>query len=188
MDQAGEPGTSPICPSARGYSVYHRDPCRKGTGRVNWLRAPYRNPAAVDDAGAKRRGTECRGAVKFAGHQGLVQQLASSSNGHATRCPPPHGRDDGSSRDSDSHRRWPGQSFWRPFWWPFRSGRWGQQATQQMMDGGPVHRGAQIGTMLHRLNTANAGWSDTMIKRLTSDLRSGVQTVRIILEPHHLGR
>lgn len=27
-----------------------------------------------------------------------------------------------------------------------------------------------------------------MIKRLTSDLRSGVQTVRIILEPRHLGR
>ena len=27
-----------------------------------------------------------------------------------------------------------------------------------------------------------------MIKRLTSDLRSGVQSVRIILEPRHLGR
>ena len=42
--------------------------------------------------------------------------------------------------------------------------------------------------LLHRLDTANAGWSETMIKRLTSDLRSGVQTVRIILEPRHLGR
>lgn len=43
-------------------------------------------------------------------------------------------------------------------------------------------------TMLHRLNTANAGWSDTMIRRLTSDLRAGVQNVRIILEPRQLGR
>ena len=42
--------------------------------------------------------------------------------------------------------------------------------------------------MLHRLNTANAGWSETMIKRLTSDLRAGVQSVRIILEPRNLGR
>ena len=48
--------------------------------------------------------------------------------------------------------------------------------------------GAADRTMLHRLNTDNAGWSETMVKRLTSDLRSGAQSVRIILEPRKLGR
>ena len=43
-------------------------------------------------------------------------------------------------------------------------------------------------TLLHRLNTEDATWSQTMVKRLISDLRSGVQQVRIILEPQHLGR
>ena len=42
-------------------------------------------------------------------------------------------------------------------------------------------------TLLHRLNTEDATWSQTMVKRLISDLRSGVQQVRIILEPQHLG-
>ena len=63
----------------------------------------------------------------------------------------------------------------------------GQQAAQQMVDGGQA-RGAADRTILHRLNTDNAGWSETMVKRLTADLRSGVQNVRIILEPHQLGR
>ena len=63
----------------------------------------------------------------------------------------------------------------------------GHTASQGFADAAPS-RDAADRTMLHRLNTANAGWSDTMIKRLTSDLRSGVQTVRIILEPRHLGR
>jgi len=62
-----------------------------------------------------------------------------------------------------------------------------QQSAQQMMDGG-LARGASDRTLLHRLNTDNAGWSETMVKRLTADLRSGVQNVRIILEPHQLGR
>ncbi len=63
----------------------------------------------------------------------------------------------------------------------------GHTASQAPADTAPS-RDAADRTMLHRLNTANAGWSDTMIKRLTSDLRSGVQTVRIILEPRKLGR
>ena len=63
----------------------------------------------------------------------------------------------------------------------------GQSAAQGFADAAPS-RDLADRTMLHRLNTANAGWSETMIKRLTSDLRSGVQTVRIILEPRHLGR
>jgi hypothetical protein len=63
----------------------------------------------------------------------------------------------------------------------------GQSAAQGFADASPS-RDVADRTMLHRLNTANAGWSETMIKRLTSDLRSGVQTVRIILEPRHLGR
>ncbi|MEK9855221.1 MAG: flagellar hook-length control protein FliK, partial [Rhodobiaceae bacterium] len=63
----------------------------------------------------------------------------------------------------------------------------GQSAAQGFADASPS-RDVADRTMLHRLNTANAAWSETMIKRLTSDLRSGVQTVRIILEPRHLGR
>ncbi|MDC2981619.1 flagellar hook-length control protein FliK [SAR116 cluster bacterium] len=62
-----------------------------------------------------------------------------------------------------------------------------QQFAQQMADGG-MARGASDRTLLHRLNTDNAGWSEVMVKRLTADLRSGVQNVRIILEPRQLGR
>ena len=62
-----------------------------------------------------------------------------------------------------------------------------QQSAQQMADGG-MTRGAADRTLLHRLNTDNTGWSETMVKRLTADLRSGVQNVRIILEPRQLGR
>jgi len=40
----------------------------------------------------------------------------------------------------------------------------------------------------HRLNMSQSGWPETMVRRLESDLRSGVQTIRIILEPRHLGR
>ena len=63
----------------------------------------------------------------------------------------------------------------------------GQQSTQQSVDSG-IARGTADRTLLHRLNTDNASWSETMVKRLTADLRSGVQNVRIILEPHQLGR
>ena len=63
----------------------------------------------------------------------------------------------------------------------------GHTASQGFAEAAPS-RGVAERTMLHRLNTENAGWSDNMIKRLTSDLRSGVQSVRIILEPRHLGR
>ena len=63
----------------------------------------------------------------------------------------------------------------------------GQSASQHAADAAPS-RDVADRTMLHRLNTANAGWSETMIKRLTSDLRAGVQSVRIILEPRNLGR
>ena len=64
----------------------------------------------------------------------------------------------------------------------------GQQSPQQMADGGLLARGSADRTLLHRLNTDNAGWSETMVKRLTADLRAGVQSVRIILEPQKLGR
>ena len=60
-------------------------------------------------------------------------------------------------------------------------------AAQQLVDAGASQDSAGR-TMLYRLNTANAGWSETMVRRLTSDLQSGVQTVRIILEPRQLGR
>ena len=56
-----------------------------------------------------------------------------------------------------------------------------------MADGGQA-RGPADRTLLHRLNTDSAGWSQTMVKRLTADLRAGVQNVRIILEPQKLGR
>ena len=62
-----------------------------------------------------------------------------------------------------------------------------QQSAQQIADGG-MARGTSDRTLLHRLNTDNAGWSEVMVKRLTADLRSGVQNVRIILEPRQLGR
>ena len=62
-----------------------------------------------------------------------------------------------------------------------------QQSAQQMANGG-MARGTSDRTLLHRLNTDNAGWSEVMVKRLTADLRSGVQNVRIILEPRQLGR
>ena len=62
-----------------------------------------------------------------------------------------------------------------------------QSGAQQMADGG-MSRGSADRTLLHRLNTDNAGWSETMVKRLTADLRSGVQNVRIILEPRQLGK
>ena len=62
-----------------------------------------------------------------------------------------------------------------------------QSAAQQMADGGQA-RGPADRTLLHRLNTDSAGWSQTMVKRLTADLRAGVQNVRIILEPQKLGR
>ena len=62
-----------------------------------------------------------------------------------------------------------------------------QTAAQQFVDAGTSQDSAGR-TMLYRLNTANAGWSETMVRRLTSDLQSGVQTVRIILEPRQLGR
>jgi len=73
----------------------------------------------------------------------------------------------------------------------------GQQGGQQ---GGSAHTAAQQfvdasasqdsagRTMLYRLNTANAGWYETMVRRLTSALQSGVQPVRLILEPRQLGR
>lgn len=69
-----------------------------------------------------------------------------------------------------------------------QSGQGGGQSPSHGFADTGVSRDLAERTMLHRLNTANAGWSDTMIKRLTSDLRSGMQTVRIILEPRHLGR
>ena len=63
----------------------------------------------------------------------------------------------------------------------------GQSASHYAADPTPS-RDVADRAILHRLNTANAGWSETMIKRLTSDLRAGVQSVRIILEPRNLGR
>ena len=62
-----------------------------------------------------------------------------------------------------------------------------QQSAHQLADG-DMARGTSERTLLHRLNTDNAGWSEVMVKRLTADMRSGVQNVRIILEPRQLGR
>jgi len=63
----------------------------------------------------------------------------------------------------------------------------GQAGTQHMVDAGSA-RGTGDRTMLHRLNTETAGWSEAMVKRLSSDLQAGVRNVRMILEPRHLGR
>ena len=69
-----------------------------------------------------------------------------------------------------------------------QSGQGGGQSASQFAADFASSRDVADRAMLHRLNTANAGWSETMIKRLTSDLRAGVQSVRIILEPRNLGR
>ena len=62
------------------------------------------------------------------------------------------------------------------------SGQSGGQSGGQMAESG-MARGTADRTLLHRLNTDNASWSETMVKRLTADLRSGAQNVRIILDP-----
>ena len=69
-----------------------------------------------------------------------------------------------------------------------QSGQGGGQSASQFAADFASSRDVADRAMLHRLNTANAGWSETMVKRLTSDLRAGVQSVRIILEPRNLGR
>ena len=62
-----------------------------------------------------------------------------------------------------------------------------QSGSQQAMDAA-AGRGTADRTMMHRLNTETAGWSEAMVKRLTADLRAGVRNVRMILHPQHLGR
>ena len=42
--------------------------------------------------------------------------------------------------------------------------------------------------MAHRLNMEQSGWPENMVRQLDSNLRSGVQTIRIVLEPRQLGR
>ena len=118
--------------------------------------------------------------------QGLVQQLASSSNG-GNPLSAVNGQDSGQNLSANATASTAGGQSGNHSGGHSGGQSGGQQAAQQMMDGGPA-RGAADRTILHRLNTDNAGWSETMVKRLTADLRSGVQNVRIILEPHQLGR
>ena len=118
--------------------------------------------------------------------QGLAQQLASSSNG-GKPLSANNGQDSGqNSAVSASTNNAGGQSGNHA---GGHSGgqSGGQQLAQQIVDS-ELTRGTADRTILHRLNTDNAGWSETMVKRLTADLRSGVQNVRIILEPRQLGR
>ena len=117
--------------------------------------------------------------------QGFVQQLASSSNsGNPSSAI--NGQDGGQNFAANATASTAGgQSNHSGGHSGGQSG--GQQATQQIVDGS-LARGAADRMIIHRLNTDNAGWSETMVKRLTADLRSGVQNVRIILEPHQLGR
>ena len=118
--------------------------------------------------------------------QGLAQQLASSSNG-GKPLSANNGQDNGqNSAVSASTTNAGGQSGNHA---GGHSGgqSGGQQLAQQIVDS-ELTRGTADRTILHRLNTDNAGWSETMVKRLTADLRSGVQNVRIILEPRQLGR
>ena len=42
--------------------------------------------------------------------------------------------------------------------------------------------------MEHRLNMGRSGWPENMIRQLNSNLQSGAQSIRIILEPRQLGR
>lgn len=68
------------------------------------------------------------------------------------------------------------------------SGQGNAQSNAQHAMDASQSRGSADRTLLHRLNTDQAGWSESMVRRLTSDLRAGIQTVRIVLEPRHLGR
>ena len=184
MDQAGETGDD--------GSVHRRAEIQTAVKGMTERAASQNKPAEIQ--GLRQQMTQARSDAgqnaapsNSVAMQGLVQQLASSSNG-GNPLSAVNGQDSGQNFAANATASTAGGQSGNHTGGHSGGGQsGGQQATQQMVDGG-LARGAADRTILHRLNTDNAGWSETMVKRLTADLRSGVQNVRIILEPHQLGR
>ena len=182
MDQSGETGDD--------GSVHRRADIQPAVKGMTERAASQNKPAEIQ--GLRQQMTQAQSdagqnaaSSNSVAMQGLVQQLASSLNG-GNPSSAVNGQDGGQNFAANATASTAGgQGNHTGGHSGGQSG--GQQATQQMVDGG-LARGAADRTILHRLNTDNAGWSETMVKRLTADLRSGVQNVRIILEPQELGR
>ncbi|MGC6519989.1 MAG: flagellar hook-length control protein FliK [Candidatus Puniceispirillaceae bacterium] len=183
MDQAGDTGDD--------GSVHRRADIQAAVKGMTESAASQNKPAEIQ--GLRQQITQARSDAgqnaapsNSAAMQGLVQQLASSSNG-GNPLSAVNGQDSGQNLAANATASTAGGQSGNHAGGHSGNQSGGQQAAQQMVDGGPA-RGAADRTILHRLNTDNAGWSETMVKRLTADLRSGVQNVRIILEPRQLGR
>ena len=183
MDQAGDTGDD--------GSVHRRADIQTAVKGMTERAASQNKPAEIQ--GLRQQMTQARSDAgqnaapsNSAAMQGLVQQLASSSNG-GNPLSAVNGQDSGQNLSANATASTAGGQSGNHSGGHSGGQSGGQQAAQQMMDDGPA-RGAADRTILHRLNTDNAGWSETMVKRLTTDLRSGVQNVRIILEPRQLGR
>ena len=183
MDQAGDTGDD--------GSVHRRAGIQTAVKGITEMAASQNKPADIQ--GLRQQMTQARSDVgqnaapsNSAAIQGLVQQLASSSNG-GNPLSAVNGQDSGQNLSANATASNAGGQSGNHSGGHSGGQSGGQQAAQQMVDGGPA-RGVADRTILHRLNTDNAGWSETMVKRLTADLRSGVQNVRIILEPRQLGR
>ena len=183
MDQAGDTGDD--------GSVHRRADIQAAVKGMTERATSQNKPAEIQ--GLRQQMTQARSDAgqnaapsNSAAMQGLVQQLASSSNG-GNPLSAVNGQDSGQNLAANATASTAGGQSGNHAGGHSGNQSGGQQAAQQMVDGGPA-RGAADRTILHRLNTDNAGWSETMVKRLTADLRSGVQNVRIILEPRQLGR
>ena len=183
MDQAGDTGDD--------GSVHRRADIQAAVKGMTERAASQNKPAEIQ--GLRQQMTQARSDAgqnaapsNSAAMQGLVQQLASSSNG-GNPLSTVNGQDSGQNLAANATASTAGGQSGNHAGGHSGNQSGGQQAAQQMVDGGPA-RGVADRTILHRLNTDNAGWSETMVKRLTADLRSGVQNVRIILEPRQLGR
>ncbi|MEC7189612.1 MAG: flagellar hook-length control protein FliK, partial [Pseudomonadota bacterium] len=183
MDQAGDTGDD--------GSVHRRADIQAAVRGMTERATSQNKPAEIE--GLRQQMTQARSDARqnaapsnSAAMQGLVQQLASSANG-GNPLSAVNGQDSGQNLAANATASTAGGQSGNHAGGHSGNQSGGQQAAQQMVDGGPA-RGVADRTILHRLNTDNAGWSETMVKRLTADLRSGVQNVRIILEPRQLGR
>ena len=183
MDQAGDTGDD--------GSVHRRADIQAAVKGMTERATSQNKPAEIQ--ALRQQMTQARSDAgqnvapsNSAAMQGLVQQLASSSNG-GNPLSAVNGQDSGQNLAANTTASTAGGQSGNHAGGHSGNQSGGQQAAQQTVDGGPA-RGVADRTILHRLNTDNAGWSETMVKRLTADLRSGVQNVRIILEPRQLGQ
>lgn len=54
--------------------------------------------------------------------------------------------------------------------------------------GSDTARDAGARVTLHRLNMTQGGWAESLVRRIETGINDGTQSIRIILEPRHLGR